>query len=73
MSSARKEILAPDPAAIRTVVGHFATGVAIIAVPAGGEHRLQHGRPVAGVGAQVAVCRQRAERKLVAEAATPFG
>lgn len=30
MSSLRKEILAPDPAAIRTVLGHFATGVAIV-------------------------------------------
>jgi 3-hydroxy-9,10-secoandrosta-1,3,5(10)-triene-9,17-dione monooxygenase reductase component len=30
MSPIRKQVLAPDPAAIRTVLGHFATGVAII-------------------------------------------
>jgi 3-hydroxy-9,10-secoandrosta-1,3,5(10)-triene-9,17-dione monooxygenase reductase component len=30
MSPSRKQVLAPDPAAIRTVLGHFATGVAII-------------------------------------------
>jgi 3-hydroxy-9,10-secoandrosta-1,3,5(10)-triene-9,17-dione monooxygenase reductase component len=37
MSSSRKEILAPDPAAIRTVLGHFATGVAIITAVDGDE------------------------------------
>jgi 3-hydroxy-9,10-secoandrosta-1,3,5(10)-triene-9,17-dione monooxygenase reductase component len=37
MTSARKEILAPDPAAIRTVLGHFATGVAIITAMDGDE------------------------------------
>jgi len=37
MSSARKEILAPDPAAIRTVLGHFATGVAIVTAMDGDE------------------------------------
>jgi 3-hydroxy-9,10-secoandrosta-1,3,5(10)-triene-9,17-dione monooxygenase reductase component len=37
MSASRKEILAPDPAAIRTVLGHFATGVAIITAVDGEE------------------------------------
>ncbi|HEV7524767.1 MAG TPA: flavin reductase family protein [Acidimicrobiia bacterium] len=37
MSQSRKEILAPDPAAIRTVLGHFATGVAIITAVEGDE------------------------------------
>ena len=37
MTSTRKEILAPDPAAIRTVLGHFATGVAIITAMDGDE------------------------------------
>ena len=37
MSSIRKEILAPDPAAVRTVLGHFATGVAIITAQDGDE------------------------------------
>ncbi len=37
MSELRKQVLAPDPAAIRTVVGHFATGVAIITATDGEE------------------------------------
>jgi 3-hydroxy-9,10-secoandrosta-1,3,5(10)-triene-9,17-dione monooxygenase reductase component len=37
MTSLRKEILAPDPAAIRTVLGHFATGVAIVTAMDGTE------------------------------------
>jgi flavin reductase (DIM6/NTAB) family NADH-FMN oxidoreductase RutF len=37
MSPARKQILAPDAAAIRTVVGHYATGVAIITAIDGDE------------------------------------
>jgi 3-hydroxy-9,10-secoandrosta-1,3,5(10)-triene-9,17-dione monooxygenase reductase component len=37
MSPSRKQILAPDPAAIRTVLGHFATGVAIITAVDGDE------------------------------------
>ncbi len=37
MSPSRKEVLAPDPAAIRTVLGHFATGVAIITAMDGEE------------------------------------
>jgi 3-hydroxy-9,10-secoandrosta-1,3,5(10)-triene-9,17-dione monooxygenase reductase component len=30
MSPTHRQVLAPDPAALRTVLGHFATGVAII-------------------------------------------
>ena len=37
MSHSRKEVMAPDPAAMRTVLGHFATGVAIITAVDGGE------------------------------------
>jgi 3-hydroxy-9,10-secoandrosta-1,3,5(10)-triene-9,17-dione monooxygenase reductase component len=37
MSALRKEVLAPDAAAIRTVLGHFATGVAIVTAMDGGE------------------------------------
>jgi len=37
MSPARKQILAPDAAGIRTVVGHYATGVAIITAIDGDE------------------------------------
>ena len=37
MSPSRKQVLAPDPAAIRTVLGHFATGVAIVTAIDGGE------------------------------------
>ena len=37
MNSVRKEVLAPDPAALRTVLGHFATGVAIITALDGDE------------------------------------
>ena len=37
MSPARKQVLAPDPAAIRTVLGHFATGVAIVTADDGGQ------------------------------------
>ena len=37
MSGLRKQILTPDPAAIRTVVGHFATGVAIVTAFDGAE------------------------------------
>jgi 3-hydroxy-9,10-secoandrosta-1,3,5(10)-triene-9,17-dione monooxygenase reductase component len=37
MNSARREVLAPDPAALRTVLGHFATGVAIITALDGDE------------------------------------
>ena len=37
MSSARKQTLAADPAAMRTVLGHFATGVAIITALDGDE------------------------------------
>ena len=37
MSPSHRQILAPDPAAIRTVLGHFATGVAIITAIDGDE------------------------------------
>lgn len=37
MSPSHKQILAPDAAAIRTVVGHYATGVAIITAIDGAE------------------------------------
>ncbi|MCU1465372.1 MAG: hypothetical protein JWM72_1300 [Actinomycetia bacterium] len=37
MSPARKQTLAADPAAMRTVLGHFATGVAIITAVNGDE------------------------------------
>ncbi len=37
MSPSHKQILAPDAAAIRTVVGHYATGVAIITAIDGDE------------------------------------
>jgi len=37
MSPSRKQVLAPDPAAVRTVLGHFATGVAIITALDGDE------------------------------------
>jgi 3-hydroxy-9,10-secoandrosta-1,3,5(10)-triene-9,17-dione monooxygenase reductase component len=37
MSGGRMEILAPDPAAMRTVLGHFATGVAIVTAMEGDE------------------------------------
>jgi 3-hydroxy-9,10-secoandrosta-1,3,5(10)-triene-9,17-dione monooxygenase reductase component len=37
VSSLRKDVLAPDPAAVRTVLGHFATGVAIITAQDGDE------------------------------------
>jgi 3-hydroxy-9,10-secoandrosta-1,3,5(10)-triene-9,17-dione monooxygenase reductase component len=37
MSPSRKQILAPDPASLRTVLGHFATGVAIITALDGDE------------------------------------
>lgn len=37
MSSSRRQVLAPDPAALRTVLGHFATGVAIITALDGDE------------------------------------
>ena len=37
MSPSRRQVLAPDPAAIRTVLGHFATGVAIITALDGDE------------------------------------
>jgi 3-hydroxy-9,10-secoandrosta-1,3,5(10)-triene-9,17-dione monooxygenase reductase component len=37
MSQSRKEVLAPDSAAMRTVLGHFATGVAIITAVDGDE------------------------------------
>jgi 3-hydroxy-9,10-secoandrosta-1,3,5(10)-triene-9,17-dione monooxygenase reductase component len=37
MSPSRKQVLAPDPAAIRTVLGHFATGVAIVTADDGGQ------------------------------------
>ena len=37
MSHSRKEVMAPDPATMRTVLGHFATGVAIITAVDGGE------------------------------------
>jgi 3-hydroxy-9,10-secoandrosta-1,3,5(10)-triene-9,17-dione monooxygenase reductase component len=37
MSLSRKEVLAPDPASMRTVLGHFATGVAIITAMDGDE------------------------------------
>jgi 3-hydroxy-9,10-secoandrosta-1,3,5(10)-triene-9,17-dione monooxygenase reductase component len=37
MSPSRRQILAPDPASLRTVLGHFATGVAIITALDGDE------------------------------------
>ena len=37
MSSSRHEVLAPDPAAVRTVLGHFATGVVIVTAMDGDE------------------------------------
>ncbi|HUI47286.1 MAG TPA: flavin reductase family protein [Acidimicrobiia bacterium] len=37
MSPSRKQVLAPDPASLRTVLGHFATGVAIITAVDGDE------------------------------------
>jgi len=37
MSPSRKQVLAPDPASLRTVLGHFATGVAIITAADGDE------------------------------------
>jgi 3-hydroxy-9,10-secoandrosta-1,3,5(10)-triene-9,17-dione monooxygenase reductase component len=37
MSPTRKQVLAPDPAAIRTVLGHFATGVAIVTADDAGQ------------------------------------
>ena len=37
MSPSRRQILAPDPAALRTVLGHFATGVAIVTALDGDE------------------------------------
>jgi 3-hydroxy-9,10-secoandrosta-1,3,5(10)-triene-9,17-dione monooxygenase reductase component len=37
MSPSHKQVLSPDPAAIRTVLGHFATGVAIITAVDGDE------------------------------------
>jgi 3-hydroxy-9,10-secoandrosta-1,3,5(10)-triene-9,17-dione monooxygenase reductase component len=37
MSPAHRQVLAPDPAALRTVLGHFATGVAIITALDGDE------------------------------------
>ena len=37
MSPARRQVLAPDPAALRTVLGHFATGVAIVTAVDGEE------------------------------------
>jgi 3-hydroxy-9,10-secoandrosta-1,3,5(10)-triene-9,17-dione monooxygenase reductase component len=30
MSSSRKQVFQPDPAAMRTVLGHFATGIALV-------------------------------------------
>jgi 3-hydroxy-9,10-secoandrosta-1,3,5(10)-triene-9,17-dione monooxygenase reductase component len=37
MSSARKQVFQPDPASMRTVLGHFATGVALITAIDGDE------------------------------------
>ena len=37
MSPTHRQVLAPDPAALRTVLGHFATGVAIITALDGDE------------------------------------
>ena len=37
MSPTHRQVLAPDPAALRTVLGHFATGVAIITAVDGDE------------------------------------
>jgi 3-hydroxy-9,10-secoandrosta-1,3,5(10)-triene-9,17-dione monooxygenase reductase component len=37
MSPKHRQVLAPDPAALRTVLGHFATGVAIITALDGDE------------------------------------
>jgi 3-hydroxy-9,10-secoandrosta-1,3,5(10)-triene-9,17-dione monooxygenase reductase component len=37
MSRTHRQVLAPDPAALRTVLGHFATGVAIITALDGDE------------------------------------
>ncbi len=37
MSPTHRQVLAPDPAAVRTVLGHFATGVAIITALDGDE------------------------------------